>query len=375
MTLKRRFSAPEITTQMKVCPIPFRFDPYCGCAHGCKYCFGRNLVEFSRRNCDQNKFSYIEGNNPESFRRWFEKRINAEEYDYAHAESVAIKERIPLKIGTTSDPFPPMEPEERITYDILKILHEYYYPVQILTKNPGILADYISDFDNPNWSIACSLISMDEKMIRGIEPGAPLPKERLASIRKITDMGYHAMVKVQPAILPRIIDDLPDLIKNVSDSGAWAFNTEGLKVRITMKKEERDLFQEMTPFVGYDVRSFYKQHFRRTDSDYEPQTNERMRYIELAVELAKQYNLKYFVADNGCGRIGDGPECCGTQCLHDYKIWGECDRAKFFDPVDYVSKELGKSTYRIHFAKAGIDRRTKLYDHVKTEKTLFEFTK
>lgn len=368
--IKRKLSAPEITTQIKVCPIPFKLDTYCGCIHGCKYCFGRQLIEFGRRNCKESSFENITGNNPIAFKKWFEKRILKEEYDYSKSENIAIKERLPLKIGATSDPFPPMESKEHITYDILKVLDEYDYPVQILTKNPGILADYISNFDNPNWSIACSLISMDEKMIRGIEPGAPLPKERLTAIKKITDMGYHAMIKVQPAILPRIVTDLPELVRNVADSGAWAFNTEGLKVRISMTKKEQTLFDEMIPFIGYDIRLFYKQNFIQTDSDYEPNISSRMKYIELATDLAKQYNLKYFVADNGCGKVGDGPECCGTQCLHDYKIWGECDRVKFFDPIDYCSKELGKSLYRVKF---GDNSRHKLSDYVSKEKNLFAF--
>ena len=370
----RKSRLPECTTQMKVCPIPLRYDTYCGCAHGCKYCFGRNLVEFSRRNCEgKSSFAYIDGNQPEAFARWIKKILDSDEYDYNYAEKVAIKERIPLKIGTTSDPFPPMEPVELITYDTLKVLEQYDYPVQILTKNPCILSEYIEDFDNPNWSIACSLISTDEKFIRGVEPGAPTPSERLSAIKSMTERGYNVMLKVQPAILPKIVGDLPELIRQGADAGIWAFNTEGLKVRITMHDYEQKIFQEMTPFIGYDIRSYYKTNFRKTDSDYEPSLSDRMKYILPAVELSKQYNIKYFVADNGVGKVGDGAECCGTQILRNYKIWGECDRVKFFGKPDYCTRELAKSTYRLHYAKVGEDRRRKFGDCVKKEVSLLDF--
>lgn len=378
MPIERKVRLPECTTQMAVCPIPFRYDTYCGCAHGCKYCFGRNLVEFSRRNCEgKSSFAYIDGNDPKGFSRWLNKIISSDTYDYNYVEKVAIKERIPLKIGTTSDPFPPMEPTERITYDTLKILDEHDYPVQILTKNPCILAEYIGDFDNPNWSIAVSLISTDEKFIRGIEPGAPSPSERLSAIESITERGYHVMMKVQPAILPKIVGDLPELVRQGADAGIWAFNTEGLKVRITMHDYEQKIFQEMTPYIGYDIRAYYKRNFRRTSSDYEPQLCERMKYIEPALELAKQYNIKYFVADNGVGKVGDGPECCGTQVLRNYKIWGGCDRVKFFGCPDYCSKELGKGIYRMHFVRkrpaSGANRQVRFGDLVAKEEDLLDF--
>ena len=75
------------------------------------------------------------GNSSERFGKWVNRTL-AKDIDYNKPEEVAFKERIPLKIGATSDPFPYAEVEEKITYGFLKILKEIDYPVQISTKNP-----------------------------------------------------------------------------------------------------------------------------------------------------------------------------------------------------------------------------------------------
>lgn len=65
----------------------------------------------------------------------------------SYTEEVAFKERIPLKIGATADPFPGngIEERERVTYGVLKVLHKYDYPVEIQTKNPEVLALYANE--------------------------------------------------------------------------------------------------------------------------------------------------------------------------------------------------------------------------------------
>ena len=342
-----------ITSQLRVCPIPFRYDTYTGCTHGCKYCFARNTTEFSRtrHGVDKPSFSNIEGSNPEKLKLYLEKIFNSNIYNNSnYSEHVALKERIPIKIGASSDPFPGVELHEKITYDTLKIFDEYDYPLQILTKNPVILSKYINDFDNPNWAISCSLISTDDKLLKKLEPGAPTPDERFNAIKSITDRGYHVMIKVQPAILPIVINDLPKIVERGKDSGIWAFNTEGLKMSALITPNELKRWDEIGSILRYDIHSYYKYHFRISkEHDIEPYLQDKLEYIKLSVNLSNQYNLKYFVADNDIGNVGNGPECCGTENLRDYKIWGGCNRVGFFGGSDKSSKEFGESYYNKPF--------------------------
>jgi DNA repair photolyase len=340
--MEKKFWKPSITSQFMVCPIPYHLDTYRGCTYRCLYCFARDFVTFSRRNSEHKEFSYLVGNRADSIDRWIERTLN-NPYDYTKSEEVALKERIPIKIGATSDPFPKAELEHRVTYDVLKVFDKYDYPIEIQTKNPSVLAEYSGDFKNPNWIIAVTLISTDQDFIKVVEPNAPTPKERLSAIKKLTDEGKKVMVKIQPSIYPKILKDLPDLVKSIKESGCVGFNTEGLKIRTTMPESERALFDIISKVVGYDLREYYKENGVRTGSDYEMTIEKKLEYTNMAWDLAKKYSLKYWVADNSMGKIGDSDECCGTEFLRGYKKWGDNTRSVCFDKCpSKCSSELGK---------------------------------
>jgi hypothetical protein len=68
----------------------------------------------------------------------------------------------------------------------------------------------------------------------------------------------------------------------------------------------------------------------------------KLEYIQKAHELAKKYNLKFYAADNNMGKIGCSGECCGTEVLHNYKIWGNNSRSSACGDCSKYSQELGK---------------------------------
>jgi len=326
-------------------------DTYRGCMYDCRYCFARDIVTFHRRKTKK-PFTYLVGNRPDLFEKWIKRTMEAD-YNYDKGEEVAFKECIPLKIGATSDPFPLVEGKEHVTFDMLKVLHTYDYPTEIQTKNPSILADYFDemDIDNPNWIVAVTLISTDEGFLKVCEPNAPSASERLESIKALTKKGINAMVKIQPAIYPKILEDLPDLVKGIKEAGCWAFNMEGLKVRISMMKEEQMILKEISDYLGYDIRETYKKE-QRTGSDWELLTRKKKEYTDLAVQLGKKHDIKFFSADNDIS-AGDGCECCGTEVLHDYKILNSL-RNSNFETKTPLSSALERC--KINFCRRSIDQ-------------------
>lgn len=341
--MEKKSWKPSVTSQFPICPIPYHMDTYRGCVYNCLYCFARDFVIFARRNSEHKTFSYLIGNRPDLLRNWIERTLN-KDYDYKKSHEVAFKERIPIKIGATSDPFPPVEANERVTYDILKVFEEYDYPLEIQTKNPEVLAGYADDFIDPNWVIAVTIISTDQHFIDVIEPRAPTIVNRLEAIKRLTDSGKHVIVKCQPAIYPKILEDLPDLVKAIADSGAFAMNMEGLKIRTRMPESEKKLFAIISDAVGYDLIEYYKTHGVCTGSDWEMRKDKRLEYINLGMELAHQHGIKFFVADNDMGKIGDGDECCGTEVLRNYKKWGNNTRTQAFGCHGICSGNLGSCT-------------------------------
>ncbi len=195
--ITRNFWSPAVTSQFCVCPIPFHFDTYRGCSYGCLFCFARDFIQFSRRNQDdesKRKQSYLEGNSPEGLQKWID--MSSDTYDYTKAETVAFRERIPVKIGATADPFPICETKERITYDCLQIFNKYDYPVQISTKNPEVFLSYAQDFVGANIALNVSCSFCDDDIARKIECSAIAPSRRFAAIKQLTEMGYKITVRI-----------------------------------------------------------------------------------------------------------------------------------------------------------------------------------
>lgn len=345
VVVSRRFWSPSVTTQFRICPIPFHFDTYRGCHYGCLFCFARDFIEFSRRNKDE-KYrtqAWLEGNSPDGLERWI-KKANNSNYDYSKAEIVAFKERIPVKIGATADPFPLVEVKEHITYDCLKIFDKYDYPVQISTKNPEIFLDYANEFVNSNIALNVSCSFCDDDIARQIEVGAISPTRRLEAIKKLSQMGYKVTLRIQPFILPYSEQVAERFIKTLKDYGVWAFQTEGLKLRVVMPEKERIMYQRIGDVFGFDIIDDFKRNgiIEGGDRVYNDETKRKI--LQLYNELSIKYGIKFYNADNLVdSRFGCGSQCCGTEFLRNYKIWGGCIRSRVFnDRSEICSTEFGK---------------------------------
>ena len=342
--MEKKYWKPSITSQFRICSVPYRLDTYSGCVYDCAYCFSKCAQAFLRRNSEHPEFNYVVGLKTESFEKWIE-RIMKKDYDYNRAEEVAFKERIPLKIGGMSDPFQPIEKSEKITYKTLKILDKYNYPVELQTKNPKGFLDICDEFLYSNITIAITLITADDKFSKIVEPNAPLPSKRLEAIKELTDKGFNVMIKIQPAIYPKILEDLPELIKMASKVGVWAFNIEGLKCAISMPKSLQEEFQGIGDYLNINMREFYKSERKyecNRGSDYELSNEKKREIFEIASRLSKEYDIKFFNADNYMDKkYGEGCECCGTEKLKDYKLFPHDKRSLVYGN-NKGSTEIGK---------------------------------
>ena len=327
--MNQHYWSPVFTSQFSICPIPFHVDTYMGCVFDCVYCFARHITDFHRRKSDKLFAKDIEANDPVKFSNWMKRQTNST--NTTNPTIVALKNRVPMKIGSISDPCPGIERSFHITEDFLKVLHEYDYPVQIQTKNPIILAEILAKFpDKLNLVASVTIITMRDDRARLVEPYAPLPFQRVKGIKMLTDLGYPVITKVQPAIYPFILEDLEDIVSASKEAGAWAFNTEGLKLKISMPKPEQLLVESALP----GIRETYKKLGMRERSDYVMTDERKLEYITLAEELSKKYNIVYFSADNTPLGHGSGDECCGTEKLRNYKKFSYNHRTMAFQAPD-----------------------------------------
>lgn len=338
--METKFWKPSLTSQFSICCIPYHLDTYRGCPHDCIYCFSRDFTTFSRRNSEHKEFTYLVGNDCNKFQRWVNRTL-LKEIDYNKSEEVAFKERIPLKIGATSDPFPYIEEEEKITYGFLKTLKELDYPVQISTKNPEVFLKYSKDFIGMNLALNVTITTCNDEFGKILEPGAISPSRRFEAIKELRKQGFNILVRIQPFIYPYIMDEMEELVKRIKYCGAFGFQTEGLKYRVTMPEKERVIFQKIGDYLGFDIKEYFKLNGVITGSDREYKHEIKNEVLNKFQEYANKYELKFYNADNYLiNGVGCGSECCGTECLRNYKIFGLNKRTLFYNEDKNFSEHL-----------------------------------
>lgn len=338
--IERGFWAPSVTSQFCVCPIPFHFDTYRGCQYGCLFCFARDMTRFARRNSEgeRRRQAYISGNSPEGLSKWIE-GVRSRGYDYRDAASVAFKERMPLKIGATADPFPMCELNERITHDCLRILARYDYPTQISTKNPQVFLHYANEFRRANIALNVSCSFCDDDVARKIETGAIPATKRFEAIRELAGMGYKVTVRIQPFILPYSERTAERFIKTLADIGVYGFETEGLKLRVTSSAREKAIYSRIGDALGFDILKDFAENGIVEGGDRCYSVERRRKMLQTYSDLAEKNGIKFFNADNLVDpRYGCHAECCGTDFLRNHKVWGGARRA-LAHPKDLVLTE------------------------------------
>ena len=169
------------------CGYPTRLDTYgCGCAHDCKYCYAKSLLNFRGL--------------------W-----NAEDPAVADIKKIRRKVRqiagcqTPIRLGGMTDCFQPAELKYRVTYETIKALNENRVPYLIVTKSPLVASDeYMDILDKELAHIQITVTTTDDELSRTYEK-APLPSERIKAIEKLQENGFDVTLRLSPFI-PEYID-------------------------------------------------------------------------------------------------------------------------------------------------------------------------
>jgi DNA repair photolyase len=197
--------------------MPFRWtiNPYRGCEFGCVYCYARYTHEF------------LELRDPMDFeRRIFVKRMAAEVLRRTLSRAPIGVDQIAL--GTATDPYQPAERKFKLTRSMLEVFAQAgNLNLSITTKSALITRD-LDLLEKINrhsrLSVNFSLITLNRRLQRILEPRAPRPALRLAALHKLTAAGIHCGVLMMPMI-PGITDAAPaieSVIRAAQRAGASA---------------------------------------------------------------------------------------------------------------------------------------------------------
>jgi DNA repair photolyase len=191
--MKTAFRLVNHHSTCQQCLYAFEIDTYGrGCIHDCVYCYAK--AELTVHGYWNNPIPVPVDLN--EIRKTF---YTVFETDKKNKWRELLEKRIPLRVGSMSDSFMWMDQKYKITQELLKILRFYKYPYIVFTRSDLIgRDDYIELLDPKLASIQFSMSSINDELIKKIEPGAPSAKRRLKALHKLNESGFWTTVRINP---------------------------------------------------------------------------------------------------------------------------------------------------------------------------------
>jgi DNA repair photolyase len=185
-------------------------NPYRGCEHGCVYCFARPSHE------------YLDFSIGLDFETKILVKLDAPTLLRKELSAKSWKPQT-LALSGVTDPYQPVERKLQITRKCLQVLVEFRNPVAMITKSHTITrdVDLLSQLARIDAAMACvSITTLDNDLVRIMEPRASRPKDRLAAVKALSDAGVPVGVLVAP-VVPAINDhEIARILQAAADQGA-----------------------------------------------------------------------------------------------------------------------------------------------------------
>jgi len=271
----------------------YSVNPYSGCSFNCIYCYIRG----SKYGENMAKTFSIKINAPELLEKQLSRRAKKGEYGI-------------IALSSSTEPYMPIEEKLKLTRKLLEIILKYKFPVEVATKSKLVLRDLdlLKEIDKnailpadlkPKLKhgaiISFSISTLDEKLAKILEPGAPKPRERLETMKKCKEEGFFTGVCFIP-VLPFLSDSeeqLNETIKTVKEYGADFILVGGLTLFGKGPADCKTLYykflEKYHPELVPKYRSLYRIFFAPS-KEYQRELEEKSR------RLCKKYGIKNKIA-------------------------------------------------------------------------------
>ena len=267
----------------------YSVNPYEGCGFNCTYCYirgskyGENLAE-----------------------KIIIKKDAATILDKQLANRAKRNEFGFIAVGSATDAYMQVEEQIGLTREFLKIILKHRFPVFISTKSELIKRDLdlLKQIDetailpedlkqNPGRGviISFSFSTLDEKLAKQIEPGAPAPKIRLDTLKLCIDNGLLSGVNAMP-LLPFITDtdeELEKIIASAKEYGANFIFIAGLTLFGNGEKDSKELFFK---FLSAHYPHLIEKYKEMYGSVYYPSWQYQQQLKRRADALCEKYKIK-----------------------------------------------------------------------------------
>ncbi len=249
--------------------VDYAINPYLGCQHGCKYCYAKFMTRWG-------------GHKNEEWGSFVDIKVNA--LERLRAEAPRRGKGVVL-LSSVTDPYQPLEREQRLTRGCLKILLEHQFPISILTKSDLVLRDIdlLTEFDS--CEVGLTITTFNDDVRSAFEPGSSSVEARLVALRKMSDAGLTTYAFLGP-LLPYLSEDgLEGLMDELAGSVDHVL-VDRLNVKSGIMPLLRRTLTESFP----DVKPLFESALSK-DSDY--YTKLKRRVAEMCRHRGIPYDVVY----------------------------------------------------------------------------------
>ena len=267
----------------------YSINPYEGCGFNCTYCYvhgskyGENLAEkiVVKKDAAAILDKQLAG------------RAKKNQYEF-------------IAVGSATDAYMQIEEEVGLTREFLQVILKHRFPVFISTKSAliardldllkqidetAILPDDLRSTLKRGTIISFSFSTLDEKLARQLESGAPLPQQRLEALQQCKEQGFLCGVNAIP-LLPFISDtdeELEKIIAAAKHYGADYILVGGLTL---FGNEERDSKQLVYKFLRNHYPHLLEKYGKMYGQVFYPSWQYQNDLKKRTEALCKKYSIR-----------------------------------------------------------------------------------
>jgi len=267
----------------------YSINPYEGCGFNCTYCYvhgskyGENLAE-----------------------KILIKKDAAAILDKQLANRAKKNEFGFIAVGSATDAYMQVEDEIGLTKESLQVIFKHKFPVFISTKSElikrdldllkqidanAILPEDLKQSPGRGVIISFSFSTLDEKLAKQIEPGAPSPQKRLETLKFFSDNGFLCGVNAMP-LLPYISDTEEEIEKIVAAAKQYSANYILIAGLTLFGNDERDSKQLVFRFVRNNYPDLLEKYEKMYESVYYTSWQYQQELKKRSDALCEKYKIK-----------------------------------------------------------------------------------
>ncbi|MEJ2270983.1 MAG: radical SAM protein [Candidatus Bathyarchaeota archaeon] len=245
------------------CPSKLTFNPYTGCDHRCTYCYASSYIP-----------------------RFFDCRPKKNLLNRLKKEASKLHKEL-ISISNSSDPYPQLEKKLELTRNCLKILQQNMCRIQIITKSDLVIRDIEILKDSP-CVISITILTINDKLSKKLEPGAPTSSKRLKAIEILTEERIPTTVRIDP-LIPFVNDDLAELVETIASFGVQHITSSTYKI----KPDNWRRFSNSFPEVAERLKEMYFTNGNRVGRSLYLPRDIRFNLMKKVKQLAEKHDLKF----------------------------------------------------------------------------------